>query len=34
MPPSFQIRMLTHQEIAGLTRSEKFNALHPVRCTQ
>lgn len=34
MPPSIQIRMLTEQETAELTRSEKFNTLHPVRCTQ
>jgi hypothetical protein len=26
--------MLTEQEAAELTRSETFNALHPVRCTQ
>jgi hypothetical protein len=34
MPPPIQIRALTHQETAELTRSEKFNTLHPVRCTQ
>jgi len=34
MPPSIQIRMLTEQETAERTRSETFNVLHPVRCTQ
>jgi hypothetical protein len=29
-----QIRALTEQEIAELTHSATFNALHPVRCMQ
>jgi len=29
-----QIRVLSEHESAALTQSAKFNALHPVRCTQ